>query len=134
MAGVRGIRGATTADTNSKEAILEATRELLGKLVEANDIDVDDVAAVYFTATDDLDAEFPPLAARQMGWVETALICGREMNVAGGTARCITTWPIPIPPFSLVPSNRNGRFGKVLQRVGVAVYDLPAVASRQLEQ
>ena len=89
MAGVRGIRGATTADTNSKEAILEATRQLLGKLVEANDIDVDDVAAVYFTATDDLDAEFPPLAARQMGWVETALICGREMNVAGGTARCI---------------------------------------------
>ena len=70
MTGVRGIRGATSADTNSKEAILEATAELLGRLVEANDVDVDDVAAAYFTATDDLNAEFPALAARQMGWTK----------------------------------------------------------------
>ena len=89
MSGVRGIRGATTADTNSKEAILEATKELLGRLVEANDIDVDDVAAVYFTATDDLDAEFPALAARQMGWTKTALMCAREMNVGDGADGCI---------------------------------------------
>ncbi len=89
MVGVRGIRGATTADTNSKEAILEATKELLGKLVEVNDVDVADVAAVYFSATDDLNAEFPALAARQMGWVETALMCGREMHVVDGADRCI---------------------------------------------
>ena len=89
MTGVRGIRGATTADTNSKEAILEATAELLGRLVEANDIDVRDVAAAYFTATDDLDAEFPALAARQMGWTRTALMCAREMNVGNGAGRCI---------------------------------------------
>ena len=89
MTGVRGIRGATTADTNSKEAILEATKELLGRLVEANDIDVDDVAAAYFTATDDLDAEFPALAARQRGWTKTALMCAREMNVGDGADRCI---------------------------------------------
>ena len=89
MTGVRGIRGATTADTNSKEAILEAATELLGRLVEANDIDVDDVAAAYFTATDDLNAEFPALAARQMGWTETALMCAREMNVEDGAGRCI---------------------------------------------
>ena len=89
MTGVRGIRGATTADTNSKEAILEATTELLGRLVEANGIDVDDVAAAYFTATDDLNAEFPALAARQMGWTETALMCAREMNVEDGAGRCI---------------------------------------------
>ena len=89
MTGVRGIRGATTADANSKEAILEATKELLGRLVEANDIDVDDVAAAYFTATDDLDAEFPALAARQMGWTKTALMCAREMNVGDGADRCI---------------------------------------------
>ena len=89
MTGVRGIRGATTADTNSKEAILEATKELLEKLVEANDIDVDDVAAAYFTATDDLNAEFPALAARQMGWTETALMCAREMNVEDGAGQCI---------------------------------------------
>ena len=72
MTGVRGIRGATSADTNSKEAILEATTELLGRLVEANDIHVDDVAAAYFTATDDLNAEFPALAARQIGWTRAA--------------------------------------------------------------
>ena len=89
MTGVRGIRGATTADTNSKEAILEATAELLGRLVEANGIDMDDVAAAYFTATDDLNAEFPALAARQMGWTETALMCAREMNVEDGAGRCI---------------------------------------------
>ena len=89
MTGVRGIRGATTADTNSQEAILEATKELLGRLVEANDIEVDDVAAAYFTATADLDAEFPPVAARQIGWTGTALLTAREMNVAGDAERCI---------------------------------------------
>ena len=89
MTGVRGIRGATSADTNSKEAILEATTELLGRLVEANDIHVDDVAAAYFTATDDLNAEFPALAARQMGWTSAALMCAREMNVEDGAKRCI---------------------------------------------
>ena len=89
MTGVRGIRGATTADTNSKEAILEATKELLGRLVEANDIQVDDVAAAYFTATDDLDAEFPPVAARQAGWTGTALLTARELNVPGDAERCI---------------------------------------------
>ena len=89
MTGVRGIRGATTADTNSKEAILEATKELLGRLVEANEIEVNDVAAAYFTATDDLNAEFPALAARQMGWTRTALMCAREMNVADGAGQCI---------------------------------------------
>ncbi len=89
MTGVRGIRGATSADTNSKEAILEATTELLGRLVEANDVDVDDVAAAYFTATDDLNAEFPALAARQIGWTKAALMCAREMNVEDGAKRCI---------------------------------------------
>ena len=89
MTGVRGIRGATSADTNSKEAILEATTELLGRLVEANDVDVDDVAAAYFTATDDLNAEFPALAARQMGWASAALMCAREINVEDGAKRCI---------------------------------------------
>ena len=62
---------------------------MLGRLVEANDIDVEDVAAVYFTATDDLDAEFPALAARQMGWTKTALMCAREMSVGDGASGCI---------------------------------------------
>lgn len=89
MSRVRGIRGATTADLNSKEAILEATRELLESLVDANEIEPDDVAAALFTTTVDLNAEYPAVAARQMGWQHVALMCGHEMKVPSGVARCI---------------------------------------------
>ena len=89
MAKVRGIRGATTAPENSKEAIVEATRELLERLVEANGIVVDDVAAVMFTTTRDLNAEFPAVAARRMGWNYVALMCSHEMTVPDAQTRCI---------------------------------------------
>ena len=90
MAKVRGIRGATTADGNTKEAILDATRELLEGLVEANDIDQDDIAAVNFTTTRDLNAAFPALAAREhLGWDYVALMCGHEMEVPDAQPRCI---------------------------------------------
>jgi len=90
MAKVRGIRGATTADGNTKEAILDATRELLEGLVEANDIDQDDIAAVNFTTTRDLNAAFPALAARKhLGWDYVAMMCGHEMDVPDAQPRCI---------------------------------------------
>ena len=89
MTKVRGIRGATTAEGNTKEAILDATKELLGELIEANDIDPDDVAAAIFTTTRDLDAEFPAVAARQMGWGYVALMCGHEMAVPDDQTQCI---------------------------------------------
>ena len=89
MAKVRGIRGATTADENTKEAIVEATRELLERLVEANGIVVEDVAAVMFTTTRDLNAEFPAVAARRMGWSYVALMCGHEMTVPDAQTQCI---------------------------------------------
>ena len=89
MTKVRGIRGAITADENTKETILEATTELLQALVTANDIETGDIAAAYFTTTDDLNAEFPALAARRMGWQYVALMCGREMAVPDAQARCI---------------------------------------------
>ena len=85
----RGIRGATTAEDNTREAILSATTELLRKLVEANGIVAGDVASVIFTTSPDLNAEYPALAARLMGWTELALLCGHEMGVPGGLARCI---------------------------------------------
>ena len=85
----RGIRGATTADDNTREAILEATTELLQEVVRANDVSQDRVAAVWFTTTPDLNAEFPALAARQMGWDQVALLCGHEMTVPDGLPRCI---------------------------------------------
>ena len=89
MVRVRGIRGATTADGNTEAAILEATRELLEKLIAVNNIDPDDVAAAFFTTTEDLNAEFPAIAARQLGWEYVALMCGHEMKVPGALPRCI---------------------------------------------
>jgi len=86
---IRGVRAATTVESNTKEDILSATRELLQLLVEANDIRVEDVAAAFFTTTTDLNADFPAAAARQMGWNHAALICAHEMNVPGALPMCL---------------------------------------------
>ena len=86
---VRGIRGATTTDSNTSSGIIGSTKELLTAMVGSNDIDIGDIAAIYFTTTPDLDAEFPPLAARQMGWESVALINSIEMDVPGAQPRCI---------------------------------------------
>ena len=89
MGKVRGIRGATTAEENTGQAILKATGELLQELVRANDVDSEDVAAVIFTTTPDLNAEFPAQAARRLGWTDVALMCGHEMAVPDGLPSCI---------------------------------------------
>ena len=89
MGRMRGIRGATTADENTSEAIVEATSELLQSLVEANDVQLDDIAAVQFTSTVDLDAEFPALAARKIGWIDVALLGSVEVDAPGATKKCI---------------------------------------------
>ena len=89
MAMVRGIRGATTADANTRESILEATTEMLAALAAANGLAVDDIAAAHFSTTQDLNAEFPAVAARRMGWEHVALMCGHEMAVPDAQPRCI---------------------------------------------
>ena len=89
MTTCQGIRGATTANENSRDAILSATHELLQRLVEANRLEVSQVAAAFFTTTQDLNAEFPAVAARQMGWKNVALMCGHEMAVPDGLPKCI---------------------------------------------
>lgn len=86
---VRGVRGATTVEANSVEAILEATRELLAAMLKANEIDVEYVASAFFTTTVDLNAEFPAVAARDLGWTNVALMCGHEMNKPGGLPMCL---------------------------------------------
>ena len=78
---VRGIRGATTAQANTAEAITEATSELLTELTRLNDLDKDEVCFAYFTTTHDLNAEFPAYAARSLGWLEVPLLCGHDMDV-----------------------------------------------------
>jgi len=85
----RGIRGATVAAGNTKTDILSATRELLHKMIEANHVEKEAVACVLFTMTSDLDAEFPAVAARQLGWTEEALVCSQELSVPGSLPRCI---------------------------------------------
>ncbi len=85
----RGVRGATTVEENTKEAILKATRQLLALMIRRNGIQPTDVCSAIFTLTRDLNAEFPALAARQMGWLEVPLLCGYELEVPGALGRCV---------------------------------------------
>ena len=89
MTVCRGIRGATIAQENTAEAIHAAARELLDGLIDANGITERDVAAIYFTMTPDLNAGFPAAAARQAGWINTALMGGTEIAVPGSLSKCI---------------------------------------------
>jgi len=84
-----GIRGATTLDANTKEHILAATKELLQEMVSTNGVEAEDVACILFTTTPDIDAEFPAVAARELGFSQTALLCGHEMNVPGSLPMCL---------------------------------------------
>jgi chorismate mutase len=87
---VRGVKGATTTDGTSADDVLDATEQLLNALIEANDIDQDDVAAVQFTTSPDLVAEFPAVAARErLGWNDVPLMCGHEMDRPGALTQCI---------------------------------------------
>ena len=87
---IRGIRGATTVEANTREAILEAAGELLGEIIRANAIQAEDVASAYFTTTTDLNAEFPAVVARRdFGWTNIALMCGHEMDVPGSLRMCL---------------------------------------------
>lgn len=86
---MRGVRGAITADDNTCEAILEATTELLHQLIDANDIQEEEVASVLFTTTPDLTACYPARAARDLGWTQVALMGFQEINVPGGLPKCI---------------------------------------------
>ncbi|WP_322507435.1 chorismate mutase [Anaerolinea sp.] len=87
---IRGIRGATTVDENTPEAILAGTRELLLALMQANPaLKPEDIASIFFTMTEDLDAVHPALAARQLGWVVVPLMCAREISVPDSVQRCV---------------------------------------------
>ena len=85
----RGIRGAITVAENTKDAILSGTTELLERLVAENDIQREQLAAAIFTTTRDLNAEFPAVAARQLGWTDVALLCSHEMDVPNALPSCI---------------------------------------------
>jgi chorismate mutase len=85
----RGIRGATSVAANIREDILAATKELLQKMIDSNQVEKEAVACMFFTTTSDLDAEFPAVAARQLGWTEVALLCCQEIKIPDSLPRCI---------------------------------------------
>lgn len=100
----RGVRGATTTDHNTPEGILDATRELMQALIEANRLDPADVASAFFTTTPDLNAAFPARAARELGWTEVALLGAQEMEVPGAPPRCIRVlihWNTQLPQSAI---------------------------------
>jgi len=86
----RGIRGAITVTANNKESIIAASKELLVEMVQANGIEIEKIAAILFTTTPDLNAEFPAAATRELEWPQyLALLCGHEMNVPNSLSRCL---------------------------------------------
>ena len=89
MTSCRGVRGATTVEENTKEAILRETRRLLALMIKLNGIEHGDVASAVFSTTRDLNAEYPAMAARQFGWLNVALLCAHEMDVPDGLPQCV---------------------------------------------
>jgi chorismate mutase len=86
---LRALRGAITVEANEAEAILSATTELVSEVMERNGLSPDDVVSCIFTCTGDLDAEFPAVAAREIGLSAVPLLCAREIDVPGSLPRVI---------------------------------------------
>lgn len=86
---LRGLRGAVTVQDNDAGQILEATTELMQTLVERNALAPEDVVSCIFTLTDDLDAQFPAVAARALGFQHVPLLCAREIPVPGSLPKVI---------------------------------------------
>lgn len=85
----RGIRGATTAASNTAEDILEATTEMMEILIRLNELEPDHVVSAVFTTSPDLNATFPAVAARALGWSDVPLMCAHEMNVPASLQKAI---------------------------------------------
>jgi chorismate mutase len=101
---VRAVRGAITVDEDTSDAIRAATAELLGELLKRNELGPEDLISMLFTTTPDLSAEFPAVAARQMGLSHVPLLCASEINVPGALALCIR-----VMVHANVPSNLTVR-------------------------
>ncbi|MFW6381499.1 MAG: chorismate mutase [Bacillota bacterium] len=86
---MRGIRGAITVPENSREEILEATELLLEKMIAENNVKHSQIVSIIFTATDDLDREYPAVAARSLGYYDVPLMCYQELNIRDSLSGCI---------------------------------------------
>lgn len=86
---IRGVRGAVCAIDNTREAIFDATRQLVEEMITANEIVAEDVASIFFTTSPDLNADFPAHVLRKMGYLQIPLMCATEIDVPGGIPRTI---------------------------------------------
>jgi chorismate mutase len=86
---VRAVRGAIQVDVNDRDAILEGTTELVTEVLHRNRLDPDDLISIVFTATPDLNAEFPAYAARLLGLTDVPLLCTTEIAVPGSMPRVL---------------------------------------------
>ncbi len=102
---IRGVRGATVASQDEPEAILSATRELLGALLQANPLlQIEELASAFFTVSGDLTAVHPAKAARQMGWSQVPLMCALEIPVPESLPFCIRVllhWNTGLPQSAI---------------------------------
>jgi len=89
MTAVRGIRGAIRAGENNRESVHAATRELIDAMIKANNLKPEDILSAFFTATPDLNADFPAYATRELGWKHVPMLCAQEINVPGAMTRVI---------------------------------------------
>ncbi len=86
---LRALRGAITVSDNEADEILSATEELMREVIDRNGIAHEDMVSCIFTCTADLDAEFPAVAARNLGLSDVPLLCARELDVPGSLPRVI---------------------------------------------
>jgi chorismate mutase len=127
----RGVRGATTVESNTREEILKETQKLLALMIRFNDMHAEDVASAIFTLTSDLNAEFPALAARQLGWKDVPLLCSYEVDVPGSLRRCVrimVMWNTDKPQSEI-----RHVYIKEAQRLRPDICKLPPVDFAELE-
>ncbi|MDG2222881.1 MAG: chorismate mutase [Rubripirellula sp.] len=132
MTVCRGVRGATTVEADDRDQILLATRQMLALMIRRNKIESTDVGSVLFTVTKDLSAEFPALAARQLGWIEVPLLCAYELSVPDGLPLCLRVlihWNTTIPQ-----SDIQHVYLREARRLRPDLCSLPPVDYEELEE
>ena len=88
---MKAIRGAITVKENKVDDIKDASKELVSKIIKANNINEEDIVSIVFTATSDIDKTYPAAVIREMGYTKTPLMCYQEMNVENSLDKCIRT-------------------------------------------
>lgn len=86
---MKSIRGAITVENNNKDEILKATEALLEAIISTNRLELEQIISIIFSATNDLDAAYPAVAARTLAITEASLLCVQEMNVENSLRKCI---------------------------------------------